>query len=426
MNLHVFAASGREARAPGRPGTLLVAAALFSAPALLFLPNGFLVFGLLLLVATLTLPGFLLQGWRRHRLPLVTLVLLAVAVLALTMVSMQWSGQGWTTIDNPSRFLLLPWCALMVVAMAPSRLWLWLGAMTGIVIAFGLAVWDVSTGADRAGGVSNPIVFANAVLALLAIAIYCRPEPPRMHVACAVLGASVLATGAIVLSGSRGVLPGLAVLLLVASAGSGHGRRWLRLGLPLGFMALLLIMLLTIPELAALTRLHHIPADLGDYARGEIDTPIGTRLEFLVLSLQALVDHPWTGVGIDRFDTLVAQMPQCAAGTAAVCGLGHAHNDIAQWAATMGIGGLAAVLALYAVPLVMFVRLLRNRAKRSTVGAAWGGAMLVLMVFGSGLTQSVFSHALTATLYAVLAGLLLGLALVESSGERATPRVARR
>ncbi|HLM53328.1 MAG TPA: O-antigen ligase family protein [Pseudoxanthomonas sp.] len=424
-NSHLLPGPGLGAPSERRRLTCwLGAASLFSAPALLFLPNGFSVFGLLLVVATLALPRSIAGAWRQHRTPLALLALLAAAVLALTMTSMHWAGQGWTTIDNPSRFLLLPWCALIAVAMAPSRFWLWIGAIAGITTAFCFAVWEISTGTDRAGGVSNPIVFANAVLALLAIVIYCRPSGRRAEVLYAVVGASLLALVAIVLSGSRGVLPGLALLLLVASAGSGRERRWLRLGLPLGFIGLLLVLLVTVPELAALTRLRDIPANLADYTRGVVDTSVGTRLEFLAMSVQALVEHPWTGVGIDRFHTLVARMPECSGKEAQICTLGHAHNDIAQWSATMGLGGLAAVLALYAVPSLIFARLIRSGRGQRLTGAAWAGAMVVLMVFISGLTQSVFSHALTTTLYAVLAGLLLGVALVEAGDRTPEPAAA--
>jgi len=90
----------------------------------------------------------------------------------------------------------------------------------------------------------------------------------------------------------------------------------------------------------------------------------------------------------------------------------------------MGFGGLAAVLALYAVPSLIFVRLIRSGRGQRLTGAAWAGVMVVLMVFISGLTQSVFSHALTTTLYAVLAGLLLGVALVEAGDRQAKPAAA--
>ena len=66
----------------------------------------------------------------------------------------------------------------------------------------------------RAGSDANPIVFANAVLALLVIAVFCRPRV-RGWPTCLLLAAMiVLANLAVILSGSRGVLPGLGLVVL--------------------------------------------------------------------------------------------------------------------------------------------------------------------------------------------------------------------
>ena len=37
---------------------------------------------------------------------------------------------------------------------------------------------------------------------------------------------------------------------------------------------------------------------------------------------------------------LVGQLPECRGQEPTVCKLHHAHNDLAQWAATLGIPGL--------------------------------------------------------------------------------------
>jgi O-antigen ligase len=47
--------------------------------------------------------------------------------------------------------------------------------------------------------------------------------------------------------------------------------------------------------------------------------------------------------------------------------------------------------------------------------------MLVVVYVLSGITQSMFAHALTTTLYAVLVGLLLGLSLRESPPAESPP-----
>ena len=399
------------------------AVATACAAALVFLPKGFAAFGALLLVSTLMAPVALVPAWKQRRSAMVVLAVLVGLVLLLTISSMHWTGQGWNTIDNPARFLLLPWSALAAFAFSPPRTWLWAGAMVGIVIGFCLALMQMAAGMERAGGGANPIVFANTMLALMVLALLCRPEGRRWNMLLPVVVVTSLGAAATLMSGSRGVLPGLALLVLFACAGSGSRKLWTRLGLTsVVLLALVVVAFTTLPGMAQQSRLGDIRADLENYALGNVDSPIGARLEFLTLAGRAFVEHPWTGVGIDRFGTLVAELPACDSVELHLCSLGHAHNDIAQWSATMGIPGLLVLLGLYLVPLLLFVSAIRSRATRVRPGAAWAGVMLVLTTFLSGMTQSVFSHALTTTMYAVLTGLLLGLAWTESAGKTDTRR----
>lgn len=396
------------------------ALALIAAPALLVLPKGLALFGALLLVMTLLLMRRFPSAWREAGGTLRLLLLLAALVLGVSMLSMQLSGQGWRTIDNIARQLLMPWCALVAYAAAPSRLWLWRGAMAGVVLAFLLALAQASSGLHRAGAGSNPLVFANAVLALLVLAVYCRPASRRWQVLLPVTLAFALGTTAIVLSGSRGVLPGLGLLLLVAMFRGGR-RGWLRLGAAAAVAAAALMMLWSVPKLAEQSRLQHVSADLQAYSRGHVDTPVGARIEFLAVAGRAFARHPLTGVGIDRFGGEIRQIPVCRQQDLAFCKLGHAHNDMAEWAATMGLPGLAAIVLLYLLPALLFVRLLRRAGAGPPVGAAWAGLMLIVMYVLSGMTQSMFAHALTSSAYAVFVGLLSGIAMREAEAAGRSP-----
>ena len=169
-----------------------------------------------------------------------------------------------------------------------------------------------------------------------------------------------------------------------------------------------------VPWLTAHMRLENIQADLQKYSAGHVDSAVGARLEFLSLAWRAFLDHPWTGVGIDRFGTLVDQLPECRTQELTVCTLHHAHNDLAQWSATLGIPGLFLIVALYLLPASHFLRIIIAHRLFIPKGSAWAGLMLIVIYVLSGITQSMFAHALTTTLYVVLIGLLLGLALREN------------
>ncbi len=392
--------------------------ALFCAPALLLLHKGWSAFGVLLLLCTAL--GF--GSWRAACRPaakvLAALLLMALLVLALALVSMQQSGQGLRSVDYVARLLLLPWCAAVAYALSPPRALLWWGAMAGIVLGFALACMQVMQGADRAGAGSNPIVFANAMLTLLVLAIHCLPARSSFWRVLALLAILSLGMAAIVMSGSRGVLPGLAAMLLIAIIGGGRGF-WLRSGIAVALLASVLAALWFVPALAERSRLAEVRTDLHAYARGHVDTPIGARLEYLALAGEAFAERPWTGVGLDRFDTRIRTIPACRQQSLGVCGMGHAHNDLAQWSATLGVPGLLSILAIYLLPLALLLRLALAMPGTRTVGAAWAGAVLVLTYMLSGLTQSMFAHALTTTNYAVLVGLLIGIALGEAEAARA-------
>ena len=193
---------------------MLGAVALVCAAALVAMPKGFAVFGSLLLLATLLMPRTFAREWAGAGPILRSAALLALLALGLSILSMQFTGQGWRTVDHHARLLLVPWCGMLALAIAPSRFWLWLGAMTGVCLAFGMALAEAMSGVERVGAGSNPIVFANTILALLVLAVYCRPVGRKPQVLLAVAATLALGTAAIVMSGSRGVLPGLGLVIL--------------------------------------------------------------------------------------------------------------------------------------------------------------------------------------------------------------------
>ena len=88
----------------------------------------------------------------------------------------------------------------------------------------------------------------------------------------------------------------------------------------------------------------------------------------------------------------------------------------------MGGGGIVVLLALYGVPLVIAARHVRRSKPDLPVGAGWTAGMLVAVYLISGLTQSMFSHALTTSAYVVIVGLLVGAALAEETPSHAADK----
>lgn len=387
--------------------------ACFCAGFLLIFENGLYAFAVGLLIASV------LQ-WRADRgggaptpVPLRAVLWMAVLVIAWASVSALSHDKPLRVLDNLFRLLLLPWCAWLAWRTGESRRGLWAGALVGISIAFCIASWQMEAGSLRAGGNRNPLVFANLILVLLAIALTTGRVTSLRGAKVVAVIFTLLAGAAIAFSGSRGSLLAWALLATTALVFRGdplHRRRRIVLG---GVAAAMVVGLIALSSaLQAPLRLDKVSSDLARFAAGDADSPIGARLQFLQLAWQSFVAHPWQGVGIEGFGQVVQQWSGCQARPAmGMCALEHAHNDLAEWAATLGLPGALALLAIYGVPLVSFVGIIRRADPRSPNLAAWGGVTVIAVYLWCGLTQSMFAHAATATAYALFTGVLLGIAL---------------
>lgn len=378
----------------------------------LAMPGGLLPFGLCLLVSSLLALGALRRGAGAMGQPLRWLVWLSLAVLALALVSVVLFEHGLRDVDNRSRFVVLPWTAIWAYSLRPRLAWLWRGALAGIAMALALALWQVLNGAPRAEGWSNAIVFADVVLSLMMLAVFCRPHRRWPWLVAALVAGCIT----IVLSGSRGVWLGLLCLLAVVawSARWRDGRS--RLLVLSGAAVIAATLLLTVPGLSRQMRLVELQADMQRFEHGDADSSAGARLELWQAAYENFLAHPLTGIGIGHFDDAVRQQPACRANAALeYCNLGHAHNDLAEWGATQGVPGLLLLVGVYGLPLVLLLRLHRAQGEAGESprfrGAAAAGAMVVIGYVLCGMTQSMFAHQLTAGFYVSMVGILIGLAL---------------
>ena len=381
--------------------------AIFLMPACIIATSwGLTPFAGLMVLAMLLAPELLWTSWRRSRRWTWPLLLVALPVGAVVLVSKLDAGVPWSEADNRMRVLLMPLFALAVVALRPERLWLWSGALVGLVGACMVVLHESFGGVFRPGGWTNPIVFADVALGLMVVATFCRPA----RMAGWILFAQMAGLTAILLTGSRGVWPGLAVIAaVVLLSGNWRGRLAPRTWI---LLACLLPAMAWIATPLVFSRVDALQRDAARYDTGDVDSSLGARLDLLAAAGDAFRVHPWHGVGVGNFGGYLETDPDCLEHRKAFCRLGHAHSDIPEWAATMGIPGLLAMLLLYGVPLVLFARQLRGSAWGSA-SAADAGLLFVVTFALSGLTQSMFAHQLTASFYAVMVGLLAGFCISE-------------
>ncbi len=146
---------------------------------------------------------------------------------------------------------------------------------------------------------------------------------------------------------------------------------------------------------------------------------IRERLEMWHTAGHAFMEHPWAGVGIDRFGMYARQQVAEAHANAAIAKYEHPHNEYLEAAATGGVPGLLVILLIFAVPFVHFTRHALH-APHGEIIPACVGAATVSMYALCGLTDNVFYRAMPHSLYFFL---VLGLA-VWLGGRKSSTEVA--
>lgn len=386
---------------------------LFCLPALVVsVSANLLPFGLLLLASTLLVPDLLARSRADAGRPVPVLTWLMLAVLLAGAVSMVLFEHGFRDVDNRSRFIVMPWIALWVCALQLQLRWLWRGSVAGLLLVFGLSLYQVLGGAPRAELHTNAIVLADMVVMLLVLVLFCRPHGLRGW--SGALPALAAGCATLVLTGSRGALLALLAVVLAMALSLRWGTLRLRLLLLAGVLVVAAAAVAIMPELRDQVRLTELQSDVQRLEHGDTDSSAGARVERLRVAWDTFLDHPLTGVGVGHFDNAMQRLPQCQADPLQPrCHLGHAHNDLAEWAATQGLPGALLLLAVYGVPLWLLLWLHRRSGRATFRGPAAAGAMIVVCYVLCGLTQSMFAHQITASFYASIIGVLAGLSRLE-------------
>ena len=141
---------------------------------------------------------------------------------------------------------------------------------------------------------------------------------------------------------------------------------------------------------------------------GNLDTSFGVRLQLYHAAIIIFLDNPFVGAGPQGF--ALQMQPMQAAGIitpmAAAMGRGEVHNDILSKAAGMGLPGLIAILALYAVPFRLFWKVSNSRF-REVRRAGLLGITFVSAIAIFGLTVEFLNLTMAAAFYAFTVAVLL-------------------
>ena len=274
------------------------------------------------------------------------------------------------------------------------------------------------------GPFGNPLYLAGYMLFNLALAVgfavraclpaagpaaaSAAPAPRWVGVLAWACAAAVLFWG-LALSGSVGGFAGLfaaAAFAALVYAVLGHGRgRWIaRAALAaLAVSAVAIGMRVSAPDRTAALRFDHPVADY--VASVHLQRPgVQSRLAAWEAGLEGLAARPAVGWGPENF---IAVFGRFASGYGAVAEPhDQAHGKLVELAATTGVAGLAAYLALWTLAFVVLWRAARGMAARDRVLAVFAGAALFGVLAQS---QFLFDTAVISLQTMLLLGFVVSL-----------------
>lgn len=201
---------------------------------------------------------------------------------------------------------------------------------------------------------------------------------------------------------ARGAWLAAAAALIVIAAGTGNRRRTVAmLG---GVFALGLTLMMIVPEIAG--RLS-----------STVDLKESGRFELWRAAIQMFLNHPFTGIGIGRFQPV---FPQIYHGGAYIISFCHAHSDpLDRLAETGGIGMLGAV-AMWGTIGWMGWQLWKSQNPSLMTSLGRAAAVALLALWLAGWSQCYYTDAEVGAVWWFMVG-VLGL-----SFSRVFPSMARR
>ena len=254
---------------------------------------------------------------------------------------------------------------------------------------------------DKIGAFANAIPFGNLSLlmglfSLISIGWSNRDGWPLILLRVFAGGAGLYAS---YLSQSRGGWIAIPILLLIAVATLRHVSWKKRATALLVFFALLVTV--CVSSSMVRTRFGQAMEDIHAYQAGQTNTSVGIRFQLWKAATLMLTRHPLAGVGRGQFEPALKAIHAEGLITQEATAFEHAHNEFLYNGATLGVLGIGALLALYLVPAVYFLRaaLCDDRVLRTTGGM---GLTLCVGFVLFGLTEVMLIIAQTVVFYSVM------------------------
>jgi len=143
-------------------------------------------------------------------------------------------------------------------------------------------------------------------------------------------------------------------------------------------------------QTGAQERMDRIGSDIKQWeSKSNLETSNGLRLEMYRSGWAAFLDSPWIGYGYRNSNYVASRYISDLKSRKRIAGFSHLHNVYLTHMVNAGILGLFSLLALFFIPLTIFIKRLAD--KRVFQSAAMG-TMLIVGYMSIGMVHSVLQE----------------------------------
>lgn len=337
-------------------------------------------------------------------------------VAFMSWLSADMSYDGWRKLGRYLRFLLLIPLICLFVRIKLNQLWFWCSVSIAALLLGFDAISDVfkyGSFGVRLSNKMNPILFGNLSLVFGAISLAGIEyffQKNRWLIVIPILS-FIAGLTASILSMSRGGWAAIPILFLISFWYFFHYQKYLKVKYQFGIVIgviLIIIAAYFIPQTGIKDRIDFTSHNVEKYFHADDvykNTSIGQRFEMWKGAWRMFNEHPFLGVGVGKFNTVIKEYTEEGSLYPTVARFKHPHNEYLSVLANRGLVGFFSLLLVLFVPLKLFLRALSHA---STDVRAFGLAGLFLiscyMVFG--LSEAIFDRGLPVTLYVFYVALI--------------------
>ncbi|WP_318436117.1 O-antigen ligase family protein [Photobacterium leiognathi] len=381
---------------------------------------------ILLLVAAL---GFCWQFNKVNYTTQVKWVLSSFGIYFLTyLASTLYYGGSFSEIDMPSRIVLVLPIFLLLLLYPPKVNILTSGFIIGSIIAGVVAmihIYDFKIGRAFSDSLKSihpslkgymPIQSGNMAMTLglisLTISLYYLDQKSWWKFTLSLI-AAFLGIYASFLSGSRGgwVFLPIAIVYLAVS-----NRQFITKKIALISIVILGAAVFSIGQNKEITsRLDAATYQIIQYQKGhDENSSLGTRFELWKSAIYTTEQHPIIGAGYHGREILREKWAHEGLVNAQVIKNfldSHSHNQFLEDLSVRGIIGLVALLAIFIIPLGIFIKNhnIANSPQQKMINQC--GAISVIMMIGYCLSQAMFRHNSGMIFYSLMTVILLATSI---------------